>query len=1125
MSAINKIKRSSKKVAIPVPSDGDHDESAPTPAPAKSDAKNIGVQPSGIVGVGASAGGFEAIKQFLQNMPSDSGLAFVIVQHLASTHISLAAELLASCTSMSVLVASEGARIEANHVYTAPSDKDVAVEKGCFLLTERNRSPHHIHLPIDHLFHSLGAAYGSRAIGVILSGNGNDGTLGSKTIALHEGIVLVQEPSTAAFDGMPRSAIAANVANFILPVDKMPQVISDCARHPYLINSTVPIKDDNPKTTQELIAIVQARRGYDFTGYKRSTFLRRVQRRMSLHGITGLSTYAALLKKETAEVDQLFKDLLIGVTEFFRDDDAWKTLADEVMKPIVAAKQKDEAIRIWIPGCSTGEEAYTMAIVALDRVRAARKTCPVQIFATDTNSDALEIGRAGRYPVSIAKRMTAAQVKRYFVPTPDKEHFIVSDEVRACVVFGVQNLFADPPFGRVDLISCRNVLIYLETELQKKVLNIFHFALRREGYLFLGSAESNCGRDGLFKPLSKRWRLFQRVGMTDISMLRLPASISDSRMASNLHYQQVPQQNVMTVLAQKMLLDRFVPASVLVNSKYEALHFSGATDEFLMRPRGAPTQDLMFLVREGLRSRLRAMLREAATTSLTVNGHGVQMKKGDHFEVVHITVVPHNGGEMGQLFLVVFRPDTQPVKVFAKRAHQGILVQQLEEELQATRDDLLESIERFEATNDDLKNSNEQILMSNEELRSLNEELESSKEEMQSLNEELSTVNQQLETKLRELEVLHNDVNNLLESSDIATICLDPALRIKWFAPATKKLFHFIASDIGRNISDLLAALNDKGLITAVHAVLANELVPDCEFQLENGRWLIRRILPYKIASTDTASNLGSTGSTVRNGVIVTYTDITDIHFAIEVATASKKDLHESQERTDKLKTLSAALALAEERERKSLAKFLHDDFGQMLAVLALKAVTLKKQTMANPMKVMVDDLSTTIERLNKKMRDIAFQLNPPMLDQLGVVTALKWVAEEVQRVFNLKITLHDDGSPKPLAPSVSATVVRAVRELLVNVAKHANIEAASITLSKIEDKQLLITVSDAGAGFNPEEHESSAELGLISMKERVGLMGGEIDIHSVRGDGTTVTIKVPMIHIEHSVLLQQGKS
>jgi two-component system CheB/CheR fusion protein len=1070
-----------------------------------------------IAGIGASAGGFKAIRSFLQAMPIDSGVAFVIVQHLDPKHNSLSAELFSKFTKMQVHEASDGVLVEANQVYTLPSDKEMTIKSGRLCLSQRREDRPYLHLPIDHFFNSLGIDCGTHAIGIILSGSGTDGALGLKTIAQHEGIVLVQNPTTAEFDGMPKSAIATGVSTHVLTVEQMPQVIADYARHPYATGPANAIEEeDDPNATKNLIDLIKAQHGYDFTGYKQGTFMRRIQRRMGLHGIFKKSKYVTLLRKDKAEVDALFRDLLIGVTEFFRDGEAWKTLNTTAIEHIIATKASDEPIRIWIPGCSTGEEAYTMAMVVLDRLRQARKNCPVQIFATDTNNEALEIARLATYPAGIAKRISPARLKRYFVATPDLQHFVVNQDMRSTVVFGTQNLFADPPFGRVDLISCRNVLIYLEAEVQKRVLNIFHFALRREGYLFLGSAESNSNRDDLFKPISKRWRIYQREGITRPTMVTLPTVASESRPGNFVPSPaSQPSFNQVASIAQKLVLDRFAPASALINSHGDALYFCGDTDEFLIRPRGAPTQNLLAMVREGLRAKLRAALKESTGSLLPVEISGVRMKRGNIFEPVKITIVPSPGAELGQLFLVVFKHDVQAENIPVNRGSENVLVRHLEEELQATRDDLLATIEGYEALTENLKNSNEEVVTTNEELRSLNEELESSKEELQSLNEELSTVNQQLETKVHELEEANSDINNLLISSDVATICLDQSLRIKWFAPAAKKQFHFIASDIGRPINDLLSAIEDDTLVGATNEVLAKLTVVDHEFQVNNGRWYLRRILPYK---TDTLQN---------DGIIITYTDITDVHLAIEARNESRKDLSDTIERTDKIRALSAALAMAEERERRSLAKYLHDDLGQIMAVIGLKATTIKKQKMSVPLREAIDDCVVVVDKANNKLREMALQLNPPMLDQLGLVTALEWMTDEVHRVYNLDVTIEDDGKPKPMSPAVSATMFRAVRELLTNVSKHARIEKATITTERKPNDILVLTVSDAGAGFNQSASSQASNLdtlGLISMREKIGLLGGTVSIKSNPGDGTTVTIEVPLLTETESTVHAKSK-
>jgi two-component system CheB/CheR fusion protein len=558
--------------------------------------------------------------------------------------------------------------------------------------------------------------------------------------------------------------------------------------------------------------------------------------------------------------------------------------------------------------------------------------------------------------------------------------------------------------------------------------------------------------------------------------------------------------------AQRLILDRFSPASVMVNAIHEAVYFCGPTDEFLVRPRGAPSHDLMLMVREGLRSRVRLALKEAAQTEMTVNIHGARMKQGGIFLPVQITVIPNRGEDSGRYYLVVFRHDNQPVLVPSDKGKDRELISHLEEELEATRFDLQSSIDRFNITFEDLRASNEEDVSTNEELRSLNEELESSKEELQSLNEELSTVNQQLESKVRELEVAINDQSNLLASSDVATICLDESLRIKWFAPATGKKFNFLPSDIGRPIGDMLNAIGDVNLALAAKAVLARQPVADREFQVENGRWYLRRTLPYLDATRKIC------------GVVATYTDITDSHLAIQAEKSVRGDLLESMGRTDKLRILSAAMVTAEERERRQLAQDLHDDLGQLLAIIGLKAGMLSKQEMSEPAREAVKECALSVEQANRRLRTIALQLNPPMLDSLGLLPAIRWLADEVNRLHRLEVIINDDGQAKQLDRAVSATLFRAVRELLINVSKHANVTQAEVTLRKDPTNWLTVTVSDAGAGFTPETTTPSAEtggFGLINLHERIRYLGGEMSVRSVPGDGTSVIIKVPLLSDE----------
>ena len=1063
-----------------------------------------------IVALGASTGGLEALRHFFHAMPANSGVAFVIVQHLDPRHVSLTAELLAEHTAMPVTAASDGTRVVANRVYTAPSGQLLTIRRGRLRLSPRTEQGQ-LWLPIDRFFESLADDVGPRAIGMVLSGAGSDGALGVKAIAAAGGMVLVQEPASAANDSMPLSAIATGSANHVLSVARMPAVIATYARHPYVLGQAMlAAPDGDERAIAQLIKLVQARRGYDFSGYKRSTLLRRIERRMGFHGILRRDAYVTMLRRDSLEVDALFRDLLIGVTEFFRDAEAWALLDTEVIQPLVAAREAGEAIRIWVPGCSTGEEAYTLALLVLERLRRARKQCPVQVFATDTNHDALEVGRLGRYPLGIAARVPAAQLRRYFSRSEDRQHFVVSDALRSAVVFGLQNLFADPPFGRVDLISCRNVLIYLEPEVQKRVLSIFHFALRKDAHLLLGSAESNGGRDDLFRPVSKKWRLYRREGRARVEALTLPPLVGELRPGAMMQPERaVSPSGRAALVAQKMILDRFVPAAVLINSQCDALYFCGPTDEYLMRQRGAPTLDVSAMVREGLRSRLQSAVREALAQDLPVVCTGAHMKQGGAFVPVQISVTPVRDSELGRVFLVVFQPDLKPTLIPIDKSAEGVLVRHLEEELQLTRDELQGTLERFESTHENLRLSNEEVTTANEELRSLNEELESSKEELQSLNEELTTVNQQLETKLRELESASTDLNNLLNSSDIATICLDQTLRIKWFAPATQKHFKFIAGDIGRPVSDIASAVGDATLLQAARAVLTQQAVPDHEFQLESGRWYIRRALPYL------------TEGNHISGVVINYTDITEYRQAHDAVTAARRDLDTSLGLTAKLRALSAALALAEERERRALARDLHDDLGQLLAVIGVKAAVVQRQTMPAALKRAVDDCALAVDLANQKLRAMALQLNPPMLDQLGLVSALQWLVDELARSHQLDVLIQDDGLPKPLDPAVNTTLFRVVRDLLVNVAHHAKVKLATVTLMRIDAGHLQVIVSDTGAGFDAAKVlpaldaltlDNGVPTGLLGMRERIGFLGGELRVDSTPGQGAAVVIRVPLL-------------
>lgn len=1044
-------------------------------------------------------------------MPADSGIAFVVIQHLPPGQKSLAAKLIGKHTRMPVVEAQHGAHVEANHVYAIPPGTYPSIHN-CILRLAAPEAGAGLRLPIDCFFRSLGEDRRERAIGIILSGSGSDGALGLKSIAANGGVVLVQSPETAQFDGMPRGAIASGLAHHVLPVGKMPEILVGYAHHPYVagVARLVAAEESEAAALEAILDVIRGRRGHDFAGYRKPTLLRRIHRRMGLRSIERWSEYSELLRRQPEEIDALFKDLLIAVTDFFRDPEAWRILETEVIAPLVAGKPQGEPIRVWMPGTATGEEAYSLAIALLDAIRQAGKRCPVQIFATDTNDEALQVGRLGFYPSGIATRMPPERLHRYFRQSTGDHRFQVTTELRDCVVFGLQNVTTDPPFSRLDLITCRNLLIYLEPSVQKHLVSLFRFGLRPGGYLFLGSAETLGPYEELFEAVSKKWRIFRRTTAAQHAPLDLPPSGAESRpvgpgAAPKRNARRVPD---LANVARHLILDRFAPASVLVNSRFETLYFCGPVENYLVRPRGAPTHDLLAQVRDGLRSRLRDALRDAADRQATVEIRDVRVKRNGVFERVALTVTPAgDDGEGGHLLLVVFQDKAKAIEKPSAASDDSALVKQLEEELRATKNDLLNTIESLEHSHQQLKASHKEVVSVNEELQSINEEQESSREELQSLNEEMTTVNHQLQNKVAELETANSDLKNLLASSEIPTICLDPDLRIRWFTPAMSSVFHVIPGDVGRPIGDFAATLSGSALPEDAAAVLEKLAPMQRELCMESGHWYLRRILPYRGAADRI------------QGVVVTFIDITENRRAAEAAVAAQKKMAESlehrvQERTAQVRAIAAELSLAEERERRSLAQDLHDDLGQVLAIVKLKLTSLNETCGQCIDGRRFKEIEHLVDQANKSVRSLALQLSPPILHTLGLVPALEWLVEEMERVYGLVVHFHDDSEPKPLDERSRSLLFRAVRELLVNVAKHARIGHAELT-SLCSNDQVLLTVTDEGGGFDHrntlEAQPGKSGLGLLGMRERLAYIGAEMHVDSRPGDGTTITLTAPL--------------
>jgi len=812
-----------------------------------------------IVGIGASAGGLDAFKKFFSALPAESGLAFVLIQHLDPTRESLTAELVGTYTRMRVVQVEDGMRVEANRVYVIPPNTYLSIHARTLRLSAPT-APRSLRMAIDFFLRSLAHDQQENAIGVILSGTGTDGTLGLKEIKAGGGMTMVQEPHTAQHDGMPRSALACGCADYVLAADQMADALLAYVQHaPVAATRRAVQPDEVPDPLMPALEVLRARTTFDFSGYKKGTLWRRMQRRMSLRHLTELPAYVQVLRTDPAEVTALFKDLLINVTSFFREPAAWQVLQERVIRSLVAEKPPNAPLRVWIPACATGEEAYSLAMVLIEEIAAAGSGRRLQVFASDVDTEALGTARAGIYPEGIAASVSAERLSRFFIKG---EHtYQVNKELRETVVFAQQSLVSDPPFSRLDVISCRNLFIYLEPAVQERLIPLLHFALLDGGYLFLGSAEGIGLQEDLFEPVSAKWRIYRRVGPTRHDRLAFPVAAASPATAVRGRTPGLSNPARLAALAQRLLLQRYAPACVVVNRSGEIRYFHGRTDDYLMQPAGVPTQDLLAQARNGLRTTLRRALQDAVRGNQPVVLSGIQMRRGRTFPRVTITVEPltvaRTDGEDLWLVSLEDEPESVPGGPLAERptAVDAALVQQLEYELKSTKEDLQQTIE-------DLRAANEELMSVNEEFQSSNEELETSKEELQSLNEELTTANTQLESKIEELGAANNDLDNLLTSTNIATLFLDTHLRVRRFTPAATRLFSLMPSDIGRPIGDIAQKFTDPDLLADAAAVLQQSIAPTTEVQAADGRWYVRQVLPYRTRDQRT------------DGVVITVSDV-----------------------------------------------------------------------------------------------------------------------------------------------------------------------------------------------------------------------------------------------------------
>jgi two-component system CheB/CheR fusion protein len=834
-----------------------------------------------IVAIGASAGGLEAFSTLLRALPSEPGLALVFIPHLDPTHESAMVELLSRTTRLPVHQAADGVRVTYNAVYVLPPNSDMTISDGVLHLVRREAGRGH-HMPIDSFFASLAEDQTSNAIGVILSGTATDGTLGLSAIKNHGGITFAQDLNTAKYDGMPNSAVGAGVVDYVLPPDRIAQELIRIQQQPLREQQPANTFDGKDRLMKEVFRLLKGVSKVDFVDYKVATIQRRILRRMNINRVDDLADYVKLLHRNPPEVEALYRDVLINVTGFFRNPDVFESLREVVYPKLLLERNLSEPVRVWVPGCSTGEETYSHAISLVEILSELRVEVPIQIFGTDLSESAIQRARTGFYKESIASELSEIRLRRFFHKVP--EGYQISKSIRDMCVFARQNVFSDPPFSRMDLISCRNVLIYLSPVLQKKVIPIFHYALKEGGFLLVGNTEGLL-RSGaeIFDLVDRKAKIYQKksvpspvtFGMTvsaptiiEPGPERLPRGAREEGLAKTpLDVQRE---------ADRLLLSRYVPSAVVVNDEFEILQSRGRTNRYLELPTGKASLNVLKMARPGLLYELRSLLEKARKNSVPVSKENVALEEGNQTISLRLEIVPFRTPARDQRhFLVLFeeKDHTEPVpappaqRQSAKAVSdtKDMQIAQLKQELASTKEYLQSIIESQEATNEELQSANEEIQSGNEELQSTNEELQTSKEELESANEELNTVNEEIQHRNQQLAQLSNDLINLLNSATIPMVMLGEDLHIRRYTPEAERVFGFSSHDMGKALTHLHLNLNVPELERWMLDVMRDMTMRNALVKARDGRSYKLRITPYRTLENKI------------DGVVVALLDITDL--------------------------------------------------------------------------------------------------------------------------------------------------------------------------------------------------------------------------------------------------------
>ena len=1057
-----------------------------------------------IVAIGASAGGLDACRKLLDALPAHNGMAFIIVQHLDPSHESMMVDLLAGHTPMPVLLATDGMKIERERVYVIPPGVYLSADEKGALRLSKPQARHGARLPFDFLLNSLAREHGAHTVCVVLSGTGSDGSLGLRAVKEIGGLVIAQDIGEADYDGMPRSAIATGAVDLVARTAKIAEALVARERGHVFVPERP--KSSAQKSVDDLlpdiIALLRRKTVHDFALYKHGTLERRVERRMALAGVKTAAKYLDLLLRDANERDQLSRDLLINVTGFFRDAAVFDFLDKSVIPDLVRDHPLDRPLRIWVAGCSSGEETYSLAMLFREQIEASKRDVKLQIFATDVDPDAVASAREGLYPDSID--VSPERLARFF--SKEDHNYRISAELRSNVVFTMHDVLADPPFARLDFVSCRNLLIYLLPEAQAKVISIIHFALREGGLLLVGDAETVGVADGRFVAISKPQRIYRRVGGARRGDFGLSSNAGDgSRLRARPGTASAPSRQIeLAELCRRMVLEAYGPAAVLINRKLECLYYHGPVDRYLKVVSGRPVNDVIAMAREGVRAKLRSAVQRALHENKRVVISGGRTKGEAGAWSFSIVVIPAPR-EREDLLLVCFVEESPPQVVggggFSPTDVPRVV--ELERELEATKSELQNTIRNLEISSEEQMAVNAEALSVNEEYQATNEELLASKEELQSLNEELTALNSQLQETLERQRTTADDLQNVLYSTKVATIFLDTRFNIRFFTPATRALFNIIPSDVGRPLTDLKSLAADDALLDDAETVFRSQTPFEREIQGQSGHWFVRRIMPYRASDEKT------------EGVVITYEDVSERRRTAEALSAAKRQAE-----------------LASVAKSRFLAAASHD-LRQPLQTLALLQGLLAKKVVGEKAQKLVGGIDEALGAMTGMLNTLLD------INQIEVGAVKPEIADvRVNELFDRlreELTYHAQAAGLALRMVPCALSVRSDRRLLEQIIRNLISNALKYTQRgrvlvgcRRRLGKLHIEVCDTGIGIPESELQAIFEeyhqvdnvarqrsrglgLGLSIVKSLGELLDHPISVRSLHGRGSVFSIEVPL--------------